>query len=142
MVSGAIGLQKKGGRSPPPKRGRLGGGRYICDTLLSPSACSTEGFFVEKRLSYPAQQGERKGFVKGESVPLDRVLLTFARPKVSPRRVGVLIKPFIRLAPPKVSTDFFTNAPAAGGGGEIFFRWGDYPLPKWRWGGNLVEENR
>ena len=27
MVSGAIGLQEKGGRSPPPKRGRLGGGR-------------------------------------------------------------------------------------------------------------------
>ena len=33
MVSGAIGLQKKGGRSPPPKRGRPGGGRCICDTL-------------------------------------------------------------------------------------------------------------
>ena len=27
MVSGAGGLQEKGGRSPPPKRGRLGGGR-------------------------------------------------------------------------------------------------------------------
>ena len=82
--------------------------------LLSPSACSTEGFFAEKRLSYPAQQGERKGFVKGESVPLDRVLLTFARTKVSPRRAGVLIKPFIRLAPPEVTTIFFTNAPPAG----------------------------
>ena len=33
MVSGAGGLQEKGGRSPPPKRGRLGGGRCICDTL-------------------------------------------------------------------------------------------------------------
>ena len=33
MVSGAIGLQEKGGRSPPPKRGRPGGGRCICDTL-------------------------------------------------------------------------------------------------------------
>ena len=43
-----------------------------------------------------------------------RVLLTFARTKVSPRRVGVLIKPFIRLAPPKVTTIFFTNAPPAG----------------------------
>ena len=100
MVSGAGGLQENGGRSPPPKRGRLGGGRYICDTLLSPSACSTEGFFVEKRLSYPAQQGERKGFVKGESVPLDRVLLTFARTKVSPRRVGVQIRITKRLSPP------------------------------------------
>ena len=36
-----------------------------------------------------------------------RVLLTFARTKVSPRRAGVLIKPFIRLAPPKVSTDCY-----------------------------------
>ena len=27
MVSGAGGLHRKGGRSPPPKRGRLGGGR-------------------------------------------------------------------------------------------------------------------
>ena len=33
MVSGAIGLQEKGGRSPPPKRGRLGGGRCACGTL-------------------------------------------------------------------------------------------------------------
>ena len=33
MVSGAGGLQEKGGRSPPPKRGRPGGGRCICDTL-------------------------------------------------------------------------------------------------------------
>ena len=33
MVSGAGGLHRKGGRSPPPKRGRLGGGRCICDTL-------------------------------------------------------------------------------------------------------------
>ena len=36
-----------------------------------------------------------------------RVLLTFARTKVSPRRVGVLIKFFIKLAPPKVSTDCY-----------------------------------
>ena len=43
-----------------------------------------------------------------------RVLLTFARTKVSPRRVGVLTKPFIRLAPPKVTTIFFTNTPPAG----------------------------
>ena len=100
MVSGAGGLQEKGGRSPPPKRGRLGGGRYICDTLLSPSACSTEGFFVEKRLSYPAQQGERKGFVKGESVPLDRVLVSFAGAKETPRRRAVQIMITKRLAPP------------------------------------------
>ena len=34
-----------------------------------------------------------KGFVKEESVPLDRVLPTFARTKVGPRRVGVLTTP-------------------------------------------------
>ena len=38
----------------------------------------------------------------------------FARTKVSPRRAGVRIKPFIRLAPPEVMTDFFTNTPPAG----------------------------
>ena len=36
---------------------------------------------------------DRKGFVKGESVPLDRVLPTFARTKVGPRREGVLTTP-------------------------------------------------
>ena len=91
MVSIAIGLQEKGGRSPPPKRGRLGGGRCICDTLLSPSACSTEGFFAEKRLSYPAQQGAGKGFVKGESVPLDPLLVPFGGAKGTPRRRAVHI---------------------------------------------------
>ena len=33
MVSGAIGLHRMGGRSPPPKRGRPGGGRCVTDTL-------------------------------------------------------------------------------------------------------------
>ncbi len=33
MVSGAIGLHGIGGHSPPPKRGRLGGGRCACGTL-------------------------------------------------------------------------------------------------------------
>ena len=36
---------------------------------------------------------DRKGFVKGEAVPLDRVLPTFARTKVGPRRAGVLTMP-------------------------------------------------
>ena len=44
---------------------------------------------------YPAQPATG---VLGRSPK--RVLLTFARTKVSPRRVGVLIKPFIRPAPP------------------------------------------
>ena len=33
MVSGAIGLHGIGGRSPPPKRERLGGGRCAGGTL-------------------------------------------------------------------------------------------------------------
>ena len=87
----------------------------MCHRHLIKPICVQYGrlFSQKKRLSYPAQQGAGKGFVKGESVPLDRVLLTFARTKVSPRRVGVLIKFFIKLAPPKVSTNFFTNATAA-----------------------------
>ena len=34
-----------------------------------------------------------------------RVLLTFARTKVSPRRVGVQMKSYIRLAPPKATAN-------------------------------------
>ena len=117
MVSGAIGLQEKGGRSPPPKRGRLGGGRCICDTLLSPSACSTEGFFAEKRLSYPAQQGERKGVVKGESVPLDRVLVPFTRVKGTPRRRAVLTKFSKRLAPLKAISHYYLTGRGGWGAG-------------------------
>ena len=57
---------------------------------------------------------------RGLGVYPKSLLGTFGESKVPPRRVGVLIKPFVRLAPPKVSTDFFTNAPAAGGGGRYF----------------------
>ena len=48
--------------------------------------------------SYPALQATEKGFVKGESVPLDRVLPTFARTKVGPRREGVLTTPLQKAA--------------------------------------------
>ena len=52
--------------------------------FLSPSACSTEGFFAEKCLSYPAQLSV-KGVCKGESlVPLCPVLLPFAGAKGRP----------------------------------------------------------
>ena len=48
------------------------------------------GFFVpEKSKFVSSTASDRKGFVKGESVPLDRVLPTFARTKVGPRRAGV-----------------------------------------------------
>ena len=49
------------------------------------------GFFApEKSKFVSSTASDRKGFVKGESVPLDHVLPTFARTKVGPRRVGVL----------------------------------------------------
>ena len=40
-----------------------------------------------------------------------RVLVPFTRVKGTPRRIGVLIKSIIRLAPPEVITDFLTSAP-------------------------------
>ena len=40
-----------------------------------------------------------------------RVLVPFTRVKGTPRRVGVLIKSIIRLAPPEVITDFLTSTP-------------------------------
>ena len=98
----------------------------MCHRHLIKPVCVQYGrlFSQKKRLSYPAQQGAGKGFVKGESVPLDRVLLTFARTKVSPRRVGVQIKSFIRLAPPKAISRYYLTGrggwdsePSAAGGG-------------------------
>ena len=48
------------------------------------------GFFVQEKSKFVSSTAsDRKGVVKGESVPLDRVLPTFARTKVGPRRVGV-----------------------------------------------------
>ena len=43
-----------------------------------------------------------------------RVLVPFTRVKGTPRRRAVLIKSIIRLTPPEVITNFFTNAPPAG----------------------------
>ena len=82
--------------------------------LIKPVCVQYGRLFRRKTPFVSSTASDRKGFVKGEPVPLDRVLLTFARTKVSPRRAGVLIKPFIRLAPPEVVTDFFTNTPPAG----------------------------
>ena len=52
------------------------------------------GFFVQEKSKFVSSTArDRKGVVKGESVPLDRVLPTFARTKVGPRREGVLTTP-------------------------------------------------
>ena len=55
---------------------------------------------------YPAQPATG---VLGQSPK--RVLVPFTRVKGTPRRVGVLIKSIIRLAPPEVITDFLTSTP-------------------------------
>ena len=70
-----------------------GGGRCACGYLGSVSVRSTDdasASFVSSTAS------DRKRFVKGESVPLDRVLPTFARTKVGPRRVGVQMNTFCK----------------------------------------------
>ena len=61
--------------------------------LLSPSACSTEGFFAEKCLSYPAQLSVKRDCQGGSPVPLDRILVPFVRTKGTPRRRAVLTMP-------------------------------------------------
>ena len=82
---------------PPSGKGVGGKGRCACGYLGSDSVRSTDlDFSWEKNLNpYPALQATG---VLGQSPK--RVLLTFARTKVSPRRVGVLTKPSKRLAPP------------------------------------------
>ena len=102
MVSGAIGLQKKGGRSPPPKRGRLGGGRCAAAPYKHRLAHDPGG-------RRPSGRAFRCVGVLGQRPK--RVLVPFTRVKGTPRRVGVLIKSIIRLAPPEVITDFLTSAP-------------------------------
>ena len=57
--------------------------------FLSPSACSTKGFFAEKCLSYPAQLSVKRDCQGGSPVPLDRILVPFVRTKGTPRRRAV-----------------------------------------------------
>ena len=55
------------------------------------------GFFVQEKSKFVSSTAsDRKGVAKGESVPLDRVLPTFARTKVGPRRVGVQMNTFCK----------------------------------------------
>ena len=89
-----------------------GKGRYARGYLGSDSVRSTDLFFPiteGKTNPYPAQPATG---VLGQRPK--RVLVPFTRVKGTPRRVGVLIKSIIRIAPPEVITNFFTNAPPAG----------------------------
>ena len=81
MVSGAGGLQEKGGRSPPPKRGRLGGGRCAAAPYKHRLAHAPGG-------RRPSGRAFRCVGVLGQRPK--RILPTFVRTKVGPRRVGVL----------------------------------------------------
>ena len=67
-----------------------------------------KAFFAEKRLSYPAQQGAGKGFVKGESVPLDPLLVPFGGAKGTPRRRAVQINGFYKIYPAGRRTETIT----------------------------------
>ena len=58
----------------------------MCHRHLIKPVCVQYGrlFSQKKRLSYPAQQGAGKGFVKGESVPLTRFWFLLAVQKERP----------------------------------------------------------
>ena len=90
---------------PLSRIGKGGGGKgqMRCGYLGSVSVRSTDlDFSWEKNLNpYPAQPATG---VLGQSPK--RVLPTFVRTKVGPRRVGVPIKSFITLAPPKVIANY------------------------------------
>ena len=97
---------------PPSGKGVGGKGRYARGYLGSDSVRSTDLFFLiieGKTNPYPAQPATG---VLGRSPK--RVLVPFTRVKGTPRRRAVLTKFSIRLAPPKVTTDFFTNIPPSG----------------------------
>ena len=81
--------------SPFPAIGKGGGGKgQIRPWLPWERICAQYGRCFASFVSSTAS--DRKGFVKGESVPLDRVLPTFARTKVGPRRVGVQMNTFCK----------------------------------------------
>ena len=98
----------------------------MCHRHLIKPVCVQYGrlFSQKKRLSYPAQQGAGKGFVKGESVPLDPLLVPFGGAKGTPRRRAVQIMITKRLAPPKAISRYnltgrggWDSEPSAAGGG-------------------------
>ena len=72
-----------------------GGGRCACGYLGSVSVRSTDDAFAS---FVSSTASDRKGFVKGESVPLDRILVPFVRTKGTPRRRAVQIMPLQKAA--------------------------------------------
>ena len=141
MVSGASGLQEKGGRSPPPKRGRLGGGRCAAAPYKHRLAHDPGG-------RRPSGRAFRcVGFLGRSPKPF---LHPFVGTKGCPRRVGVQIRTFYKscvavrreetvMKPASrwlgCGTDIFRGSiPAEGGNGEKPRRLAISPNHSWgRW---------
>ena len=80
--------------APPPLRGRGTGRGQMRLRLPWERICAQYGFGFfapEKSKFVSSTASDRKGFVKGESVPLDRILVPFVRTKGTPRRRAVQI---------------------------------------------------
>ena len=84
MVVRPSALQRGGDKNAP----QATFGAHLCAVRI----CFSR-LLREKQYSYPAQLSVKGVCQGGSPVPLDRVLPTFARTKVGPRRVGVLTKP-------------------------------------------------
>ena len=92
----AYGLNKQlfAQTAPPPPRGRGMGRGQMRLRLPWERICAQYGFGFfapEKSKFVSSTASDRKGFVKGESVPLDRILVPFVRTKGTPRRRAVQI---------------------------------------------------
>ena len=92
MVSGAGGLHRKGGRSPPPKRGRLGGGR-----------CAAAPY--KHRLAHAPGRRSRSGrafrCVGVLGVTPSRFWTLLASQKCHPAGQAYRLKLFVKLRPAK-----------------------------------------
>ena len=87
--------------APPPLRGRGTGRGQMRLRLPWERICAQYGFGFfapEKSKFVSSTASDRKGFVKGESVPLDRILVPFVRTKGTPRRRAVQIMPLQKAA--------------------------------------------
>ena len=92
---------------PPSGKGVGGKGRCAAATLGAILCAVRIDFRLPSKINpYPAQPATG---VLGQSPK--RVLLTFARTKVSPRRVGVQSRFSENPAPPEMTTNFYLNHP-------------------------------
>ena len=106
-----------GGKGQMPPQATYGA--YLCAVRID--------FRLPSKINpYPAQQGAGKGFVKGETVPLDPLLVPFGGAKGTPRRRAVLTWLCKRSAPPEARRSSVTSIcrkakPRRGGGVGVGF---------------------